>query len=134
MNDDDQDLLHHLQALESRLHQPAVRADALQLGLLLHKDFMEFGRSGGVHGRADTVASLAAPGQGLLLVSDGFALVRLGPDSALLTYRSASVAADGSAGRHTLRSSVWLRTGQGWQMRFHQGTPTVAFAMASPLP
>lgn len=134
MNDDDQDLLHHLQALELRLHQPGVRADALQLGLLLHEDFMEFGRSGGVHGKTDTVASLAAPGQCLHLVADGFALVRLGPDSALLTYRSASVAADGLPSRHTLRSSVWLRTGQGWQMRFHQGTPTEPLAVPTPPP
>lgn len=70
----------------------------------------------------------------LQLVADGFALARLGPDSALLTYRSASVAEDGTAGRHTLRSSVWLRTALGWQMRFHQGTPTAPFDLAASMP
>ena len=129
MNDNDLDLLHHLQALELRLHQPGVRADAQQLGLLLHEDFLEFGRSGGVHDSASTVDSLGAEATPLHMVADGFALVRLGPDSALLTYRSASVASDGLAGRHTLRSSVWLRTAWGWQLRFHQGTPTDPFAV-----
>lgn len=137
MHGSDDHLLQHLQALEVRLHDPQVRADAGQLQALLHEDFLEFGRSGGVHDRAATVDSLAAAlpaGPPARLVSAGFALARLGPDSALLTYRSASVAEDGTADRHTLRSSVWLRTGQGWQMRFHQGTPTQPFDLAAPLP
>lgn len=134
---DNDHLLQHLQALEVRLHDPQVRADAGQLQALLHEDFLEFGRSGGVHDRAATVDSLAAAlpaGAPARLVSGGFALARLGPDSALLTYRSASVAEDGTAGRHTLRSSVWLRTARGWQMRFHQGTPTAPFDLAASMP
>ncbi|EZP56041.1 nuclear transport factor 2 family protein [Delftia sp. RIT313] len=133
----DDRLLQHLQALEVRLHDPQVRSDAGQLQALLHEDFLEFGRSGGVHDRAATVDSLAAAlpaGPPARLVSGGFALARLGPDSALLTYRSASVAEDGTAGRHTLRSSVWLRTALGWQMRFHQGTPTAPFDLAASMP
>lgn len=129
----DQDLLCHLQALELRLHRSAVRADARQLDLLLHEDFLEFGRSGGVHARADTVDALGSEGLSPCLVSEGFALARLGPDSALLTYRSASRSEDGTVGRHTLRSSVWLRTARGWQMRFHQGTPTQPFDPGDPV-
>lgn len=128
--DHDRRLLQLLQGLETQLHDSQVRSDARQLQALLHEDFMEFGRSGGVHARADTLDSLGNEAPGPQLVADGFALAHLGPDSALLTYRSASVAADGSTGRHTLRSSVWQRTGQGWQMRFHQGTPTAPFEMA----
>lgn len=129
MQECDQDLAlgRHLQALEQQLHAPRVRSDVHRLRTLLHEDFLEFGRSGGVHARADTVDSLGTGGPSPRLVSEAFALVRLGPDSALLTYRSASVAEDGTAGRHTLRSSVWLRTARGWQMRFHQGTPTQPF-------
>lgn len=137
MHGSDDHLLQHLQALEVRLHDPQVRSDAGQLQALLHEDFLEFGRSGGVHDKADSVGSLGAavqPQPPLQLVADGFALARLGPDSALLTYRSASVAEDGTAGRHTLRSSVWLRTALGWQMRFHQGTPTAPFDLAASMP
>jgi ribonuclease HI len=46
-----------------------------------------------------------------------FAVERLGEDSILLTYRS--IRREGSA----LRSSLWLRDGQQWRLRFHQGTP-----------
>jgi hypothetical protein len=46
---------------------------------------------------------------------------------ALLTYRSAHVAGDGTLERHTLRASLWERTEQGWQLRFHQATPAAAF-------
>jgi hypothetical protein len=137
MSQDEIHLLQHLQALETQLHDPQVRSDAGRLRALLHEDFLDFGRSGGVHDRAATVDSLVAAlpaGSPARLVSGGFALVRLGPDSALLTYRSASVAEDGSASRHTLRSSVWQRTGSGWQMRFHQGTPTAPFDLALPPP
>lgn len=132
----DQDLAlgRHLQVLEQQLHDPQVRSDVHRLRTLLHEDFLEFGRSGGIHALTDTVDDLCAEAPPARLVSDSFALVRLGPDSALLTYRSASVAEDGTAGRHTLRSSVWLRSGQGWQMRFHQGTPTQPFYLAAPLP
>lgn len=132
MSPDDTALRLHLQALEIQLHDRPLRSDMGRLRALLHQDFMEFGRSGGVHAKADTVVSLAAEASPRL-VADGFALVRLGPDSALLTYRSASLAEDGTAGRHALRSSVWLRTNLGWQMRFHQGTPTEPFAMDTSL-
>src|SRR3954453_16811424 len=45
---------------------------------------------------------------------------------ALLTYATANEDVDGNRSRHTLRSSVWVRTASGWQIRFHQGTPTSA--------
>ena len=34
---------------------------------------------------------------------------------------------DGDLFRHTFRSSLWQRMQHGWQLRFHQGTPTSAF-------
>ena len=61
MHGGDVRLLQHLQALEVRLHDPQVRSDAGQLQALLHEDFLEFGRSGGVHDRAATVDSLTLP-------------------------------------------------------------------------
>jgi len=39
-------------------------------------------------------------------------------------YTKANVLPDGAHERHTLRTSIWQWTEQGWQMRFHQGTPT----------
>jgi hypothetical protein len=114
--------LEHLQSLEVELHHPGVRCDRQRLEQLLHPDFHEVGRSGAVYDRETVIAHLAAQEEHPVIASDAFALAVLGDGVALLTYRSANVAADATRGRHTWRSSVWLRTPQGWQLRYHQGT------------
>src|SRR5205823_8738697 len=53
--------------------------------------------------------------------SGNFDLAVLAEGIALLTHASAHEDADGKQSRHTLRSSVWVCTETGWQMRFHQG-------------
>ncbi len=118
-------LLDELCALEVELHQGATRADRVRMNALLHADFVEFGRSGTVWTRAATLDEFGSPGAAAAprIHADHFELQRLGVELALLTYRSAHVAAHGALDRHTLRSSLWHRTAQGWQLRFHQGTP-----------
>ena len=124
-------LLETLRALEVALHQPSVRRDRRQLEQLLHPDFREFGRSGRAYDRAEVLELLAGlpqeprPDQ---VWSQDFTLQPLAAGSALLTYRSARVTADGTLERHTNRSSVWQLTSEGWRMLFHQGTPTAPFA------
>jgi hypothetical protein len=123
-------LLETLRALEVALHQPSVRRDRGQLDQLLHPDFREFGRSGRVYDRAEMLellAGLPQEPQPDEVWSQDFALQPLAAGSALLTYRSARVTADGTLERHTNRSSVWQLTSEGWRMLFHQGTPTAPF-------
>ena len=109
MSHDDLSLLDTLRALEVELHHPGVRSSAERLSQLLHPDFHEVGRSGRQYDRETIIRWLrVAP---------------IAPDAALLTYRSAHRQQDGSLAHHTLRSSLWLKTSQGWQMRYHQGTP-----------
>ena len=57
------------------------------------------------------------------VVSENFSIHQLAPNAVLLTYRSAHRRSDGSLEKHTLRSSVWLKSGSQWQLRYHQGTP-----------
>ena len=45
----------------------------------------------------------------------------------LLTYRSAHVEANQTLSRFSRRASLWRLTDLGWQMIYHQGTPTDAF-------
>jgi hypothetical protein len=123
-------LLETLRALEVALHQPSVRRDRGQLERLLHPDFREFGRSGRAYDRAEMLellAGLSQEPQPDQVWSQDFALQPLATGSALLTYRSARVTADGTLERHTNRSSVWQLTSEGWRMLFHQGTPTGPF-------
>jgi len=119
-----EDLLGRLQALEVELHRPAVRGDARRLDALIHEEFQEFGRSGRAYSKADVVALLLSAKQHADIVSEGFSVRRLAAGVALLTYRSAQALPDGTLQGHALRSSIWQHSELGWQMSFHQGTPT----------
>ncbi len=128
-------LLRVLRERELALLDPAVRRDRRRLEALLADDFLEFGRSGGVHDKAGVVAALTAADAedpAGALVTREFAARRLGPDLALLTYRSIrapggealrSDAPSTLSAQHTLRSSIWRRESGQWRLVFHQGTP-----------
>ena len=116
-----------LVALEVELHRGATRADRARMEALLHPQFLEFGRSGTLWTREATLDEFAAPGAAAkapAIHAHAFVLHPLADGLALLSYRSAHVAPDGTHHRRTLRSSVWQRNAAGhWQLRFHQGTP-----------
>ncbi len=115
-------LLPKLQALEVELHHPGVRCSRERLEQLLHPEFHEVGRSGRAYNRETIVGYLAAQQAQPVVASDAFAISELGPGLALLTYRSAHIEAGNKLVNHTLRSSIWLKTTTGWQLRYHQGT------------
>lgn len=121
-------LLEQIRAREIALHQNAVRHDPAQLQALLHPAFQEFGRSGAVYNRSSMVTALLAETDAPAIWSQDYALEQLADDLALLTYRSARLGKRGQLSRFTLRSSLWQHTPSGWQLRFHQGTPTPRFA------
>jgi hypothetical protein len=111
------DTEHRLIELERALWRAETRFDADFMERTLAHDFSEFGRSGRVYERADTLAAPAAPINANLR---DFRCSLLADDVALLTYVSEV--------RHgTLdlanRASVWVRRDGRWQLRFHQGTP-----------
>lgn len=87
---------------------------------VLAADFFEFGRSGRVYSRqecldipaGDIVIELPLPNLKIRQLSD---------DIVQVTYKSV-VQSDGEI-LGALRSSIWQRTGGGWRLKFHQGTP-----------
>ena len=85
-------------------------------------DFFEFGRSGRVYSRQQ---SLSVPSQEIqaVLPLANLAIRLLGRDMAQLTYDSQ--VKYGETTEYGRRSSIWSRTSSGWVMRFHQGTPFV---------
>lgn len=127
----DLDLLRKLRALEVALHRPAVRGDAARIKELLHPRFREFGRSGLEYSRDDVLAALVDRPLAGEVLSQDYRLDQLSEMLALLTYRSAHVTASGALEHHSLRASLWELTAAGWQLRFHQGTPTEAFEAQS---
>lgn len=121
---------------ELLLLDPAVRADLGKVRALLHPDFVEFGASGWIWDAEAIAGSLAADSaidqgaieqgaieQGAIdhravpLRAVDLEPMSLSADIVLLTYRI------DDPERPSLRSSLWVRTGDGeWLLRFHQGT------------
>ena len=117
-------LLEKLKTLEVELHHPGVRCSRERLEQILHPEFHEVGRSGSKYSRNIVIDYLASLERQPSVVPDAFAVQLLAPGCALLTYRSAHLAADGTASNHTLRSSLWVEGKHGWQVVYHQGTPS----------
>lgn len=121
-------LLSVLRTLECALHEPRVRRDRARLDALLHPSFSEFGRSGNAYTKTEIVALLLNEQEAVWVHAQDFRVLELAVDVALLTYKSAHVTEGGVLERQSLRSSIWKLGTSGWQLLFHQGTATTAFA------
>jgi uncharacterized protein YndB with AHSA1/START domain len=120
---DSNGLLEQLRGLETELHRIETRRHRDRMDTLLHPDFVEVGRSGRRFSREEVLEDFSADGVLEPVHAQDFELGQLGQGIALLTYRSAHVSLSGVLFRHTLRTSLWMKTPGGWRMRFHQGTP-----------
>jgi len=113
-----------IRELEQRLLLPETRASAAALRHLLAEEFIEFGSSGRVYDREMIVSKLAGQEPTWRYQLSDFAALELGPGLILATYRTRATAIETGQQRCSLRSSIWRRHEDGWQMLFHQGTPT----------
>lgn len=110
-----------LRRLEDSLWRPETRFDRDYMERILAADFVEFGRSGRVYSRDDI---LELPSRAIDARLRDFAVQAIGRDVALVTYVSAVSRDDGTIELGN-RSSIWTRDRDRWQLRFHQGTPTL---------
>lgn len=113
----DRDTLEHL---EEELWREETRFDKKRMSEVIAPDFLEFGKSGRIYKREDSLAVPRQPIDAVFPLPD-FRARLLHPDVAQITYNSA-VKYDGVI-QHARRSSIWSRTPSGWMLRFHQGTP-----------
>ena len=113
----------HLEQLEEGLWRTETRFDREWMDAVLAPDFFEFGRSGRVYSRADTLAIPTQPIDARLPLP-GFDVRLLSPDIAQATYTT--VESYQGEKQVANRSSLWLRTEGGWQLLFHQATPIQA--------
>lgn len=119
MNFSDSDI-KELQILEESLWRPETRFDFDYMNNLLADDFFEFGRSGKIYTKTE---SLSAPMQEIhaKLPLRDFTAHQMSNDVVLVTYISEVQYETLEVGN---RSSFWLKTQDGWRLKFHQGTPT----------
>lgn len=114
--------IQDLRKLEEKMWQVEWRYSREFMEGALAADFFEFGASGRTYDRTKTIE--VAPGEireiGATLPLPDFEVRLLSPNIAQVTYRSI----DHTQGRerHARRSSIWSRTDDGWELRFHQGT------------
>jgi ribonuclease HI len=101
--------------LERALLADEVRGDPAAVAALLDPAWEEIGRSGRRWSREELLATIAPLEDPVEL--EVLAVDRVGTGAVLLVWRA--VRASGEA---TLRSSLWVRSGQRWLQRFHQGT------------
>lgn len=112
--------VHELQVLEERLAVPGVEETRETLGALLAAEFREIGSSGRLFTAASVLDAILAVGRPRLMLEE-FTVVAVADGAALVTYVSKSVAGPGWKAP-SLRSSLWVRRENRWQLLFHQGT------------
>ena len=117
LSDEDKKIL---QRLEEELWLEETRFDIPYMERVLAEDFFEFGRSGRIYEREDTL-SIPRESIDAVIPLAGFNARLLTEDIAQVTYNS-KVTYDGVVQKGR-RSSIWFRTPKGWILRFHQGTP-----------
>lgn len=122
-------LLDELRQRELALQLPSVRASTAQLDELLHDHFFEFSRSGSSDDKAQALNQLPTQSSNERIGAQGFPLGSLPPDIALMRYQSFQQTESGEIKKCSSRRSLWQRSDKGWQLRFHQGTATSAFAI-----
>ena len=118
------ELLH----CELQLLSPKVRRDRSRVGALLARDFVEFGASGRVWSREETLEELAREEGFEPPVMEDFRCRQLAEDLVLVTYRTVRGDTDADGQQMSLRSSLWSKQMKGWMLRFHQGTRTAGVA------
>ena len=109
-----------LASLEDSLWRAERRFDREWMEGVLAPGFFEFGRSGRVYNRDETLAMPARPIDARI---EDFDVRLLGPDIAQVTYTTVET----YAGEEQVanRSSLWSRTEGGWRLLFHQATPVL---------
>ncbi|MDN3696457.1 DUF4440 domain-containing protein [Vibrio cortegadensis] len=115
---------------EIALHQYEIRQDPNEVARLLHSSFKEVGRSGRSFDYFSIMRVMQSeePSNGHIHSQD-FECILLEPSVQLLLYKSAWVSNLGKVSAFSKRSSIWVFTGQAWQMKYHQGTPCAEFEL-----
>ncbi len=110
LSDDDQ-----VVALERSLLTDEVRADPAAVAALLDPAWEEVGSSGRRWTRAELLDVVAPLPTRVTL--EPVSVTTVAPGVVLLLWRGVR-----DSGEATLRSSLWVRAGERWLQRFHQGT------------
>jgi len=109
-----------IQTLEESLWLSDTRFDEAWLRVHIHPEFLEYGRSGRVYDYDSLFPPTAEPIDCTLPLPN-FVANQIDSHTVITHYDSH--VRYGDTIEHAHRTSIWLNHSQGWQLRFHQGTP-----------
>lgn len=109
-----------LRTLEESLWVGTTRFDNAYMERVLSPDFFEFGRSGRVYTREETLGGSREEIKARIPLKD-FKIRPISENVVQVTYVSEVTYGDEVEVGN--RSSIWVKTPEGWKLRFHQGTP-----------
>lgn len=112
--------IDHLIAQEKRLLDRQESQE--NLSALIDDEFIEIGSSATHYNKADVIQWLSTNDQSIRFGTD-FSAKLLANDLVLLTYTSHIQNTPEAQVKKALRSSIWRKQKDHWQMVFHQGTP-----------
>lgn len=116
--EDQLELKKRILDLELQLLKPHIRKSPAEIDKLLAEEFFEFGSSGTVWYRGDSVGGHGISVRDMTLTN--FEINLLAEGVVLATYH----VQDLTRVQNTLRSSIWKLDNGQWKMVFHQGTVT----------
>lgn len=114
--------IDHLIAQEKRLLDRQESQE--NLSTLIDDEFIEIGSSATHYNKADVIQWLSTNDQSIRSGTD-FSAKLLANDLVLLTYTSHIQNTPEALVKKALRSSIWRKQKENWQMVFHQGTPII---------
>lgn len=124
--------MEHLRKLEESLLGDEVRASREKLDKLIHDSFVEIGYSGTTYTKTDILNDLPSQSESTSVCwSQDYDFITLASNLVLVMYREARMDDNGKLSRYAKRTSIWLCNERGWQLKFHQGTPTDEFEKVS---
>lgn len=113
---------------EIALHQVWFNTNKSVVERLLHPEFREVEESGRSYNFYEITAFMGNEKRSADIVhSQDYECINLDSNTILLLYKSALLKPTGEYSSFAKRSSIWVKSGSLWQMKYHQGTHCQAF-------
>lgn len=110
-----------LKELKESLWRSETRFGYKYMDKVLAPDFFEFGRSGRTYKREETLSGSRPQTINIKFPLKNFSITLIDTNVALVTYISEVMYEKMEVAN---RNSIWLKSTDGWKIKFHQGTPT----------
>ncbi|MFH0736866.1 MAG: DUF4440 domain-containing protein [bacterium] len=114
------EIKEELLSLENKLVDKKFRKDLAFLRETLADNFLEIGSSGIIYNKTETLAILKEDNNTTTII-EKFNIQHLCDFLYLVIYKTTTTCQFGIKS-YSKRSSIWKKTGNKWQILFHQGT------------